>query len=417
MAASAGVGASGPGDPGTHEDEYAPPSIMGKPPAVPARRRALPVLVGACLLAACGERSGGPPGDPYEAPITELTELRTVASAPPIYGACELTLAQRMGGTDEFGEVWDIFPLDDTHILAVDHYAEPLFRVIDERDGRLVQAFGQMGEGPREFESPSSVYWSRARPGTLEIYDRVNQRVTWYDYSEPGRLAFADETPLRVQEHVSHIRPLEAGYMGNGTFPFHTLSVFRPAGDVFERLVTDPAYGPDDTPGYSFFGLFNKTIMDARNDRVALVYWRKSYIDLIDLESRTYRRLRGPHPVEASFEIVDGRLYPTPGTSFSQGAYNSVIVTDRLVYALFDGDERNGLFFVQVYRWEDGRFLAEYELDRGIHIIRLSPDGRTLYGDFEDPYPRIGKWNLPPLGDALDRVERGEDPAAITLCP
>ena len=94
-----------------------------------------------------------------------------------------------------------------------------------------------------------------------------------------------------------------------------------------------------------------------------------------------------------------------------------MIVTDHLVYALFDGDERNGLYFVQVYRWEDGQFLAEYELDRGIYIIRLSPDGRTLYGDFEDPYPRIGKWNLPPLGDALDRVERGDDPAAITLCP
>ena len=116
------------------------------------------------------------------------------------------------------------------------------------------------------------------------------------------------------------------------------------------------------------------------------------------------------------FEIVDGRLYPVRGRSFSQGAYNSVVLTDRLVYALFDGEERNGLFFVQVYAW-DGRYVAEYELDRGIAIIRLSPDEGTLYGNFEDPYPRIGKWTLPPLHEALDRLERGEDARNIRFCP
>ena len=368
------------------------------------------------LVGGCSEPTPDLGDDPQLPSIAGLTEVEAIEADEPLFGTCKLRLAQRIGGTDEFGEVWDIFPLDDTYILAVDHYVAPMIRVIDQREGRLVQAFGEVGAGPREFESPSSIYWSAAEPGLLELYDRVNQRATRYTYDGGGHLTFAGEEPLRIQEDVSHIRPYGDGYMGNGAFPYHTLSMFDPAGRVRERWVTEPMYGPDDSPGRSFFRLFNKSLMHSRDDRVAVVYWSKSYIDLVDLAERSYRRVAGPRFVEMEFEIIDGRLYPVRGRSFSQGAYNSVVLTDRLVYALFDGEERNGLFFVQVFAW-DGRYIVEYELDQGIAIVRLSPDERTLYGNFEDPYPRIGKWTLPPLHEALDRLERGEDARSIRFCP
>lgn len=95
--------------------------------------------VATVLLGCAGEeaRSGD---DPYAPDIVQLEALEPSAAGVPLLGACKLSLAQRIGGTDAFGEVWDIFPLDDKYILAVDHYVAPVIRVIDERDGTVVQA-------------------------------------------------------------------------------------------------------------------------------------------------------------------------------------------------------------------------------------------------------------------------------------
>lgn len=110
-----------------------------------------------------------------------------------------------------------------------------------------------------------------------------------------------------------------------------------------------------------------------------------------------------------------GHAAPLPAGRL-RDAYNAVVVSDGLVYAVFDGEHRDGLGqSIHVFTW-DGRFVVEYELDHLITAVQVSQDERSLWAGFDDPYPRVGEWTLPPLHEALDRLERGEAPGNIQLC-
>ena len=339
-----------------------------------------------------------------------------MSSDSPIFNGCHLTLDRRIGSEDDFGYVWGLFPLSDTHFLASDTYSDPRLKVIDRRDGRIVQTFGKVGRGPLEFQTPISMYWSTVRPGALEIYDQVNRRFSRFSVDAPsGTMTFLDESPFYAAERISSLVPFDDGYIGSGIFTYHTLVTFDSSGRVLSRVATQPPFLPNDAGGYAKFSrLYNEGHMDVEGDRAAVVYWSKPYVDLVDLEAHRYLRVIGPRHTETFFEVVDGTLHPDHART--EDAYNGVVVSDRLVYAVFDGEHRTGLGkFIHVFTW-DGRFVVEYELDHRITVVQIAPDESFLWAGFEDPYPRVGEWTLPPLHEALDRLERGEAPGDIELC-
>ena len=339
-----------------------------------------------------------------------------MSSDRPILDGCRLTLERRIGSDEDFAYVWGLFPLSDTHFLVSDFYSDPRLKVIDRRDGRIVQAFGKAGGGPLEFQTPISMYWSTVRPGALEIYDQVNRRLSRFSVDAPsGTVTFLDESPFYAAERITSLAPFDDGYIGSGIFTYHTLVTFDSSGRAVSRLATQPPFLPDDFGGYAKFSrLYNQGYMDVESDRAAVVYWSKPYVDLVDLEAHRYLRVIGPRHTEAFFEVIDGRLYPDHART--EYAYRAVVVSDRLVYAVFDGEHRDGLGqSIHVFTW-DGRFVVEYELDHLITAVQISRAERSLWAGFEDPYPRVGEWTLPPLHEALDRLERGEAPGDIDLC-
>ena len=372
---------------------------------------ALPIV-----LCGCGALERQPAGEANSPPIIHLEAAPTVSSDRPIFDGCRLTLDRHIGGEDDFGYVWGLFPLSDTHLLASDTYSDPRLKVIDRREGRIVQTFGKVGGGPLEFQTPVSMYWSTARPGALEIYDQVNRRLSLFSVDAPsGTITFSDEAPFYAPERISSLAPFDDGYVGSGIFTHHTLVTFDSSGRVLSRLATQPPFLPRDLGGYAKFSrLYNEGHMDAKGHRAAVVYWSKPYVDLVDLAAHRYLRVIGPRQTETFFEVVNGTLHPDHARS--EDAYNGVVVSDRLVYAVFDGEHRRGLGqFIHVFTW-GGRFIVEYELDHRITVVQISRDERSLWAGFEDPYPRVGEWTLPPLHEALDQLERGEAPGTIDLC-
>ena len=102
-------------------------------------------------------------------PIIQLEAAPTVSSDRPIFNGCQLTLDRRIGSDD-----------------VTDVYSDPRLKVIDRRDGRIVQALGRVGRGPLEFRTPIGMFWSTVRPGALEIYDQVNRRLSRFSVDAPS---------------------------------------------------------------------------------------------------------------------------------------------------------------------------------------------------------------------------------------
>jgi len=345
-------------------------------------------------------------------------------SVEPLLGVCRLTMARTLGGTDDFGEVAEIIEIDEDVLLVVDPLAPPFLKVLDRTSGLVVHAFGNRGEGPEEFQAPNSVYPLASQAGTVGVYDFFNQRIS---FVRPGNFdtppTVERELPLRVGVGLIGLEPYGDGYVGLGRFLHHTLVVLNETGESIARLVTDPPHTAENTGGPAgLAALMNDSRLDGRDGRVVVAYRNLSALDLIDLDGRTYKRVMGPRPAQARFEIRDGGILIDDEHEL---AYITVVATERFVFGVFDGNTRatrreagpggGTSLLIHVFDW-DGRYLLELELERGITTLEVSSDYRRIWTGLADPVPLVAEWMLPPIVELVDQVDSGARAEDLDLC-
>ena len=346
----------------------------------------------------------------------------------PLLGTCRLQRPRTLGGDDDFGKVWNVVELDDQRLLVLDILAPPYFKIVSRSSGAVTDTFGPRGEGPQEFQHPVSVFQSEARPGMIEVYDAPNQRISFFDVRPDATWPlYRAERPVRTDGGLDELAPYKQGYVGTGVFAEHALLAIDSTGRPLKRLVTDPPFDPArGDVGVGAARFLNESRLAGHQGRVAIAYVMTSVLDLVDLETREYRRIIGPRPAHAEFEVRDGQFFMDRS---SVGAYVDVAVAPRLIFGLFIGltheeqlaimreDPSGGLSkFIHVFDW-DGRYVAEFEMETGLARIDISSDHRWLWSDYEDPIPRVAEWSLPPIIDLLDRWEGGENISDSDLCP
>ena len=350
-----------------------------------------------------------------------------MTSGEPLFGRCLLADPRVYGGDDEIGAVWDITRLDEDRLLVTDLYAPPYLKVLSRATGRVTHAFGPEGEGPGELVAPWSAFASSARPGVIEIFDKPSGRLNFFG-AEPGEaFSWLGGRRFLVHARVEDITPYGEGYVGEGLFADYTLVVVDSTGRTMERLVSDPPFDPAKTgiPA-GIAPLLGDANFAVSGSRVAVAYRFEPYVDLVDLDDRTYRRVIGPEPAPTRFEVRNGGLQLSDD---NVGAYANITVTDRLILATFSGytyaetwehlRERPNDYFEHishVFDWQ-GRYLAEIDTEHDFNGMELDPEHRYLWTDHEDPFPRVVEWPLPPIIDLLERLDRGEPASDLELCP
>ena len=262
----------------------------------------------------------------------------------------------------------------------------------------------------------------------IEAYDRPNQRLNFFADDGATGPSWAGELPIRVARPPRGLLPYRDRYVGIGLFADYTLVVVDSTGRTVERLATDPPFDPAKTGIRRGVGALLAAVRFAgRGHRIAVAYRFEPYVDLIDLDTRAFRRVIGPEPAPTRFEVREDGLHLADD---NVGAYVVVAATDRLVFALFSGmthaeqmahlRERPRDPFdniIHAFDWQ-GRYLAEIDTDRNIgRTIEISPDHRYLWTDYEDPLPRVAAWPLPPILELVERLDGGEPASDLELCP
>ena len=375
------------------------------------------------LLVAAGCTVGAVPS--ATGAVDQLPVVSTVVAPPdPLFGACpHLSMTRTFGGEEDFGRVGQILELAGSDLLVLDMLMPPYLKVLSRQSNKVIRNFGRPGQGPTELDGPTTLSHSVRQPGAVEVYDVSNRRLSLFD---PDR-GFLRSIPFRPDPLPISVAVYGDRYLASSwQFRDFTTMVADSTGRVVDRLATQVPFTAEDTNGYPGLAvLLNESYTTVVGSRVAVAWVQKTWVDLIDLDSRTYTHIEGPRPSEAAFEIRDARLYMDHDNA---GAFLGVAATEDLVFVLYSdlsiqeqldrveaGDD-HAPRFILVFDWR-GRYLTEFELPHGTGTLKVSRDNRHLWTEYLAPHPQVAEWTLPPIMDRLSRLDRGEDPGALTLCP
>ncbi|WP_419950110.1 hypothetical protein [Candidatus Palauibacter sp.] len=334
-----------------------------------------------------------------------------------------MSRTRTFGGEEDFGQVGQILELTGSDLLVLDMLMPPYVKVLSRQSGRVIEQFGPAGQGPTELDGPTTVSHSVRQPGAVEVYDVSNRRLSLFD---PDR-GFLRSIPFRPDPLPIRVAVYGDTYLASSwQFRDFTAMVADSTGRVVDRLATQVPFTAEDTNGYPGLAvLLNESYTTVVGSKVAVAWVQKTWVDLIDLGAGTYTHIKGPRPSEAAFEIRDARLYVDQDNA---GAFLGVAASEDLVLVLYSdlsmqeqldrveaGDD-HAPRFVLVFDWR-GRYLTEFELPQGTATLQVSRDNRWLWTEYLAPHPQVAEWALPPIMDRLSRLDRGEDPRELTLCP
>lgn len=187
-------------------------------------------------------------------------------------------------------------------------------------------------------------------------------------------------------------------FVSNGYFPRHTLTVVDTLTRIQRHLVGG-RLPVDDSLNNLVFRVRvnrNRAAVDPSHRRLVLAYQAINRLDIYDSVPALRGSIAGPRKVAMSFSRVDSRRGPAfTWTESNERAYVGVDASQDHIFALFCGKCGPELArIVHVFTWE-GRFIREFVLDQGVLGIAVSPDGTTLFGATEEPFPAVVLWNLP----------------------
>lgn len=118
-----------------------------------------------------------------ERTATESSLGATGEEPPDEVSRGTLTLLQRLGGNEDFGQIKGVFSMED-FILVSDALATPHVAVISRQTSEVLSREGGHGQGPGEFSSPQGFYPVEGKTSAAWLHDFSNRRLS-LSRSEP----------------------------------------------------------------------------------------------------------------------------------------------------------------------------------------------------------------------------------------
>lgn len=397
---------------------------------IPSPKRAFRSRAGLYLVAAmaglcgCGDASTtsertGSAEKARSAPVSEDSDTVRYVKAAPVVDYSERSrdgwrvgdtarLLERYGGRNTFGRIHSLHVLGDALVIA-DQLTEPHLVIVNRATGELVHRFGPDGSGPGEFRDVSTLFTVERRPPVVGAYDVPNGRLTYVRLSGQGfEPELLKDLPFRAAQFVTAVEPMGDRYVATGGFGAdYRLVVYDSAGEALRYIQTsNPAVLSERVRTARLDRSLLQNVMAREPDgsRIALAFLHLNRLEIVDLDARSVRVVKGPHPTEVVF-TTETRRPLTFDRDRHEKAYFGVATTRDRIYLTFCGcvqtiaEARKGESpmprRVQVLDWS-GHFVGEFSVDREIGgQIAVPPGDSILYASYRTPIPTVGKWRIP----------------------
>lgn len=295
------------------------------------------------------------------------------------------------------GKVFDLAWESDSVLVIVDSGNEGFLHAVHVPDGRVMYAYGKIGQGPDEYLYVGTVHPAGAHH--LIMLD-VNKRECFEQEGAGYRLAFK---PLfHLKDSVFHYELLPVAdnrYIAIGLYEDNRFFLLDEKGNRIE-------------------GFGDYPYRDEKEKQVSGIIRGEIYQGRLASNSRGTRFVQAVlksrimvfyEKGEEGWKCIKENLESFPTYNYNSPAmdaedplgYLDVCATDSYVYALYSGknyrDDRDAAFLgqtVEVYRW-DGTPVKRLTSEVPLRNIEVTKDDSCLYAVAYAPEPVLIRMNLP----------------------
>ncbi|UZD20939.1 TolB-like 6-bladed beta-propeller domain-containing protein [Algoriphagus halophytocola] len=298
--------------------------------------------------------------------------------------------------SDQINRSFEIITAEDKLIVS-DKKDEYLFTVFDLTTNELTTHFGQIGQGPCEFEFPTSLQLIHSTDGTIELalFNRSRWRFQTLDFSTFDCISTPSK-PLDFNfQKVVWVR--DSLFFGIGIFPNKYAIINQ---NESKATVLDIPYPFNDEN----LNLSPNIAMNQQGDiflkpdrsKILVTSNFSPFFDIIDAHDfKVIKRMEGWAP-----SVLDNENSNIISTSLKRDnkfGFISSSVTDEKIYLLYSGKNFDNNPYssnkLHIYDW-DGNRIEEIQLNIEVEQIAVSQDGKKIYTYHDDGEANIFQFDL-----------------------
>ncbi len=306
--------------------------------------------------------------------------------------------------SDSLGAVSNLLVVD-SFLVYKDYKRNPLYGLYDLKKDRLISTFGEVGEGPGEFDPYAYLQNMPGRPGEIGFCLRLKFRYRSAQVADlMAQKEIYTEGGVNLPTEFQQCVPMPSGhYLGVGIFNGR-YAFADPTGELLPPQLGFPFA---DKTGEMSFGskamLFQgKLLVRPDGKRTLFAYssfpgWEICKVEGLKLEKASQNMQAMP-----SFEdATGGQVLKVVLTQDNVEGYVGASANQELVVLLLSGRSERAhprksslANQLQVLDW-DGKLLASYTLDRDLSSIAVDSEGKTVYGFAPGEQPKMVAYRLP----------------------
>ena len=290
-----------------------------------------------------------------------------------------------------------LFPVGATivkeKLIINDPKSEKPLHIVKLPDESYVGSFGSIGSGPGEVLVPWAV--SISENDLIGVFDPRQKKIVEFDL---------DSLILKSTFKNEHKIPLEIESSSVLVYNNHIYGLY---GGENKHILTETNIVSNEVKRYGvpneFFNSVDQRLkrelfrakMNVSNNILVITYVNLPQIEIFNLKNKKWNRISGPDKFTPKLKSAKSGVVSFVGNQ--KIAYTDVKVSDKFIYALYNGKSEKGIKGehsnrVFVFDFE-GVLIKEYVLDKGLASFDVYNDS-CIYGVNIEMIPALLKFKL-----------------------
>ncbi len=280
------------------------------------------------------------------------------------------------------------------------------FHVIDVINEKYLYAKGKDGMGPNEITLVYSMD-DAGEPNMIWAYDIEQRKFSKFDISNPNLNSEGEFRSPEVGHFITYVTwTSDSSLLANlvdGWEKFihitkdgEVLDTFGSWKDNLAHYELPRGYKKEELDPNLVSGLFNGNIRgNVQNGICVMVGVTIDYIEIVDLNTRQSKMIRGPIGEMPDFKITHHLGYQMPEVTWPiKTHYTDSFVGKKSIFVLYKGVVVNSSTECRIFELDfDGNFLNQFELDFPLHGFVVEELTKTIYGVSADREPNVVKFS------------------------